>query len=270
MRHAAWVEAQPEIISDYAESFEACVALDDYARNHRPVESSSQTPVHTWTLARSARTYKVVVQLCRLGYGQQASMLNRTLFEDMIYTHWAAKFPRRSNKLMRWHEEYVKLWRIKLYERHNIPHQMTPPPWSGKRRKRMAKLFRRGTWTGRSVPAMVNAVEEMWPEGRDRDRLHRMHDILHQGLNTLMHHSARSLSAGVEINDQGATGFHLGPSRDLVPLALGFAFWTYANTISVTLNDDDLTELSNLVSRYDHVIPDRSLEAMMVEALGEQ
>jgi hypothetical protein len=129
-------------------------------------------------------------------------MLNRTLFEDMVFAHWAARFPARSNRLIRWHEEYVKLRRITLYDRHAIPHSMTRPQWDRTRRKRMRKLFRAGSWTGRSIPTMVKAVEEMWPPGEERARLHRMHDIVHQGHNMLMHHSARSLSIGVEIDQE--------------------------------------------------------------------
>jgi hypothetical protein len=33
----------------------------------------------------------------------------------------------------------------------------------------MRGLFRRQTWTGRSIPRMVEEVEVMWPEGEERD-----------------------------------------------------------------------------------------------------
>lgn len=150
----------------------------------------------------SPRTFNVVVELCRLGYGQQASMLNRTLFEDMVFAHWAARLPYRSNKLMRWHEDFVESQRIRYYVRHNLPHEMTPPEWWGKRKKRMARLFGRGTWTGRSVPTMVKAVETMRAHGR-------------QGFNILMHHSSRSLSDGSTLTNEGNTGFDVGPSRSV-------------------------------------------------------
>lgn len=222
-----------------------------------------------WTLARSARTFVVVVHLCRLGYAQQASMLNRTLFEDMVYAHWAALYPTRSHRLMRWHEEYVKLRRIAVYKRNKLSHSMTPPEWDGKRRDRMGRLFRSGGWTGRSIPKMVKAVETMWATEEERKRLHRMHDIIHQSNNTLMHHSSRSLSIGVQVGEDGATTFNLKPSTELVGLALGFAFWTYANTISLTLEGDDLAALNELAVRYDHVVPDRALVKLMHDTKDE-
>lgn len=264
------MEVQPEIVGKFAESFEACDALDAFSREHRPVGHGG-SPVLIWTLARSARTFVIVVHLCRLGYGQQASMLNRTLFEDMVYAHWAARYPSRSHRLMRWHEEYVKLRRIAAYKRNNLAdaHSMTPPDWDGKRRHRMGGLFRSGGWTGRSIPKMLKAVETMWGTEEERRRLHRMHDIIHQSNNTLMHHSSRSLSLGVQVEKDGAITFNLKPSTDLVGLALGFAFWTYANTVSLTLEGADLAALSELVARYDHVVPDRALVKLIHDTKDE-
>ena len=56
----------------------------------------------------------MVATLCKLGYGQQASMLNRSLFEGMILGAWAAMRPASANRLMAWHEEYVRFRRAKM------------------------------------------------------------------------------------------------------------------------------------------------------------
>jgi hypothetical protein len=143
---------------------------------------------------------------------------------------------------------------------------MSPPDWDEQRRERMRGLFRRQTWTGRSIPKMVMTVEVMWPEGRDHDRLHRMHDIFHQGHNMLMHHSARSMSIGVDVAEDGSTTFNVGPSTDLIGLALGFAFWTYANMVSLTVEGEDLDALTELTRKHDHVVPDRALEIRIAKA----
>jgi len=87
-----------------------------------------------------------------------------------------------------------------------------------------------------------------------------------KAFNMLMHHSARSMSIGVDIADEGSATFNVGPSTDLVALALGFAFWTYANTISLTVEGDDLTVLTKLVTKYDHVVPDRTVEVLTAHA----
>lgn len=193
-------------------------------------------------------------------------MLNRTLFEDMVYAHWAARFPSRSDRLMQWHEGWIKLDRIAVHEKHGVPHGMTPPDWDDLRQKRMRKLFRKRTWTGRSVFQMLTAVETMWRTEGDRKRLWRMHDVIHQAHNGQMHHSTRSLSFGVDVCEDGRVAFRLGPSEDLVPLELGFAFWTYANTVSLTVAGDDVLELDALATKYDSICPDRELQWMIAEA----
>jgi hypothetical protein len=158
--HALRVSDQAWIEAEFADSFEACRELHEFAEAHRPRRSRDDTPIIHWTLARSDRTFGMVVKLCRLGYGQQASMLNRTLFEDTISAHFAALRPASANRLMGWHEEYVRLRRERMYRRHGIPYRGAPPPnWSGLRKRRMRALFGRGSWTGRSMPQLVRAVE---------------------------------------------------------------------------------------------------------------
>jgi hypothetical protein len=94
---------------------------------------------------------------------------------------------------------------------------------------------------------MLRAVAPMWNEG-DRRLLMQMHDIAHAANNTLLHHSAASLSRGVRVTN-GVT-FDVGPSPHMVAGALGLAFWTFANTISLALQGEQLTELSELVTRH--------------------
>jgi hypothetical protein len=257
----AWIEAE------FADSFIACRELHDFAEAHRPSRGRDDTPIIHWTLARSDRTFSVVVKLCLLGYGQQASMLNRSLFEDMISAHFAALRPASANRLMGWHEEYVRLRRARMYRQHGIPYTGAPPPdWSPLRKKRMQRLFRRNSWTGRSLPQLVKKVEAMWPNEDEKASLWRMHDFWHQGLNIVLHHSARSLNYGYKVADDGTVTFALGPSKALVPLALGFAFWTYSNMVSLTVEGDDLDDLNKLCASHFHVMPDAWLRKLIAEA----
>jgi len=43
--------------------------------------------------SRSFNTFCAAVELARMGFGQQAAMLNRSLFEDMIDGHWVTLEP---------------------------------------------------------------------------------------------------------------------------------------------------------------------------------
>jgi hypothetical protein len=96
-----------------------------------------------------------------------------------------------------------------------------------------------------------------------------MHDFWLQALNNLVHHSRRSLDYGYTVDDQGTVTFALGPSTDLVPLALGFAFWTYLNMVSLTVEGDDLVDLSKLGVRHGGVMPDAWLRRKIAEAADE-
>jgi hypothetical protein len=246
-------------VEKFEASFEACEALQDFAKAHRPgpVQHEARLIV-AGTIARSDVTFKCIVKLCRMGYGEQASMLNRTLFEDMISAHWATLFPKRAARLLMRHDDWVRVRLARLRDKHNIAYDLTSPlpTWTSGRKKRLRKLFRRGSWTGRSLPQMVKQVKKLWP-APGAERLERMHDLWHQGHNILMHYSARSLQLRVQQNPDGSYVFDTRPSETFVATALGFAFWTYANTVSLGLTGEDANELNALATKYDAVVPDR-------------
>ena len=49
------MEDQPGIEQRFTESFAACDALGQFAREHRPRAGFGTTPILTWTLARQGR-----------------------------------------------------------------------------------------------------------------------------------------------------------------------------------------------------------------------
>lgn len=211
----------------------------------------------SWTTARSYRTYLVVVHLCKCGYGQQASMLNRTLFEDMISAHWAVKHPKAAERRMAEHDQYTATLRAEQYAKHGISYAAGKglPTYTQKQRARLDRRYRRGSsgWTGKSLPAMLRDVESMWTEP-DRRLLNQMHDIAHRAHNTLLHHSATSLSLGVTVttDDEGndTVTFNVGPTRDFIGSALGFALWTFPNTFSLLLDGEALEALNELMRKH--------------------
>jgi hypothetical protein len=38
--------------------------------------------------SRQTKTYRAAIEMARIGYGEQAAMLNRALFESMIILRW--------------------------------------------------------------------------------------------------------------------------------------------------------------------------------------
>lgn len=256
------MQEQEALLEEFAEYFAACEETAQFFREHRMVDPKA-TPewlAVNWTTARSYRTYLVVVHLCKCGYGLQAAMLNRTLFEDMIAAHWASKHPKAAATRMAEHDAYTATLRGEEYARHGIdkPSGDNLPTYTKKQRERLDRRYRRGSsgWTGQSVPAMVKDVESLW-SAPDRRLLRQMHDIAHRANNTLLHHSATSLSLGVTIRE-GADGehttiFNVGPTRDFIVPALGFALWTFPNTLSLLLEGDSLKALNELGQKHKHL-----------------
>ena len=246
---------QEEILVEYGQYVAACVELQEFFRRHRAdmaAPSNEAGYIVLWTLPRSYRTFRVVVALCKAGYGQQAAMLNRTLFEDMLAAHWAMRHQDIAAKRMTEHDHYTATLRKEQYQKHGIPHRepTSLPTFTDEERARLDVGYRSGSrpWTGKTIPQMLRAVAPMWNEA-DRRLLMQMHDIAHAANNTLLHHSATSLSQGVQATEEGVM-FNVGPSRDFVAAALGLAFWTFANTISLGLEGDSLAELNDLTTKH--------------------
>jgi hypothetical protein len=52
-------------------------------------------------LARATKTFRGAIELCRRGYGEQAAMLNRSLFEGMAMAHWIHANPQQAGERFR-------------------------------------------------------------------------------------------------------------------------------------------------------------------------
>jgi len=78
----------------YAPQFEACERLVRTSWKNRPDGVTVDGPedvriVCSQQLGRATQTYLAVIRLCRAGLPEQALMLCRSLYEDLIATHWA-------------------------------------------------------------------------------------------------------------------------------------------------------------------------------------
>ena len=93
----------------------------------------------------------------------------------------------------------------------------------------------------------------MWPQS-DRRLLMQMHDIAHRANNVILHHSAASLSQGVIDTPSGGYTFNVEASGSGISAALGFGFWTFANTISLTASAEERPELEAVMGRHAHLV----------------
>ena len=89
-------EIDPDLLERFRPQYEACLALDAWSEDNRPTTYPADDRVGMivfWTYARSTKTYRASVRLCCRGYGVQAGMLNRSLWEDMLMAHALGKAP---------------------------------------------------------------------------------------------------------------------------------------------------------------------------------
>jgi hypothetical protein len=257
----------------------ACRELQVFAIANRP----SKAPKHEaglivlGTVARSDKTFQAILHLCDPeaggGYGEQAGMLARSLFEDMVTAHWATTFPERAVKQIVEQDKYVALENARVLKRYGLTKPgMTFLTVPKQEAERLKAHYSRGGWTRKTVPQMVKAIAPMWTDANERRLMTQMHDIGHRVSNTLMHHSSRSLSQNLEISDDGGITFSAGRTESHLAEALSMAFWIYVQTLSLVLDDQQNEALSAIYTKhrdvYSRVRSVESGEAAMADQDG--
>jgi hypothetical protein len=83
------------IADEYDDELDACKTLLEFsigevqAWSGRPVKRGADRIIIS-EAARATKTFDAVIRLCALGFGEQAVMLNRSLFEGMVVAHWVS------------------------------------------------------------------------------------------------------------------------------------------------------------------------------------
>jgi hypothetical protein len=214
----------------------------DWRKNGgRPFADLADVLVQT-VFARSTRTYEAVVEhLGNRGFGEQASMLNRSLFEDMVDAHWISLHPDLAVERLREHHRYSNALRLDVAQRfpEYVPNSLPQlePPMTEEERKRLAGRF--GTygeksWTGRSLHARWQDIEHCWSDETAKRQARFFYSWIHRTNNETLHLSSYSL-ANLGSPKLIADGLHfkLGSTEHLLGPALFCAFWTYLQTVSL-------------------------------------
>lgn len=213
----------------------------------RPFESAADGIVLAEG-ARALKTYRAVIHLCTLGYGEQASMLNRSLFEGMAVAHWAHSEPEDAVERFEAHFEHNRiLWADLLRELGWDTGEVAPeelPDASQERRDELIGMFGQHgqkLWTGhRHLAELLHAIEDQW-EGHGRDQLWEFFQVAHKDNNLMLHSGAWSLERaahGLSTESDGEVelNFRTGPTSDRVGPALYGGFWTYVQTFSLVMD----------------------------------
>jgi hypothetical protein len=152
----------------------------------------------TLSVARGTTTFKACQQLILGGFGREAQMLNRVMFEGMAVAHWVAANPEDAGVRFRDANEFeIHLMRERVSQVHpdldipKGPGELTPEQVQSSKRK-----FGRNNerlWTGhRNVWELIDAIEDQWEEpGRSALRVYLRDE--HQRNSKQMHASASAL-----------------------------------------------------------------------------
>jgi hypothetical protein len=212
----------------------------------RPVESVSDGLILA-LFGRSLDTAKASVGLAADGYGAQASMLNRSLFEDMIDVHWISI---REEDAEHCYEDHLQHGRMLLadavakYPEHYAEIEL--PEFDAAERKALDGDYGRfghKSWTKVNLHERVSLVEHLWTDDAGRSTLHFFHDIAHRENNQTLHVSSATLGKILEFYD-GEIGLSVGPREDMVDRALFGTFWVFDGTVGLLHDrfDIDLDE----------------------------
>lgn len=248
-------DVHPALLAEFPEEFGACQALQDFARANRPMKA----PIHgaagdllMRTYARGSKTYQAVLRLAAAGYGEQAGMLNRSLFEDMVVTHWIMRNPKKAPaKLDRHRLHTLEKWRQAIHKHGRLEDagELPPVPPDGTMRVIREEFAGKQHWTGRSLDEVLKEIEDEWPSEADRGLLWQIYDFTHFFSNLLLHHSYFGVAAAGRITGDTTT-FDVGPSNMHIKGALTGAFFSYSNLASVVLDGEALEALHNLYGKH--------------------
>ena len=242
--------ARPHVEADFGPRLDVCREL--LAESRDRIEPWSGRPLATAPhvtaddlvgaeLARSTTTYSAAIELCSMGFGVQAAMLNRSLFEGMAIAHWVhANESEATDVFLRAHQ-FERHLTVGVLEQVGWEDQAEPGVLEDARLgDEEAKLLEREfgswgsrLWTGRNLHDLVTSIEDQWQEGFPRSQLWQFFRVVHRDNNQMLHSSISALSATVTGVDAAGRHHVIGPSNAHLTQSLFAAHWCYANLFTL-------------------------------------
>lgn len=185
--------------------------------------------------ARTTKTFRAVLHLGIQGHGEQATMLVRSMFEDVIVAYWVDLHPDEAVERLKDHRtQTLQLWREHMENSGLTLGALEQlPDLSDEERQRLGGLFGgRGEkgWPGLSNYKMMKSIEGTWGDPEELRLLGHIHDVHLRHANSTLHVSAMSLQSPRPSEEDPSLDFYdSAPSDRDVPIALMGAFWAYAN-----------------------------------------
>lgn len=209
-------------------------------------------------IGRSTKTYRASIELARKGYGEQAAMLNRALFESMAVARWinangdaaAERFPRALE-----FEDYLTVERLNntgwLEPDEEIEVTLDETDLAELRRE--FGPYNEKLWTGHdSIRALLDDIKDQFSD-QSWTLVQNYLRTGHQENNQLLHSTVGGLRQAFVNLDDGRFGIWTGPSDAMVGRVLFSAHMIYQQTLTLTVERFSLADqdgLEALVARH--------------------
>lgn len=235
-------EIEAQVRAAYGPKLEACERLHAFGEDAlyiwagRPIDPESVDPIILAEGARATKTYAGTVRLAAGGFGPQASMLDRSIFEGMAIAHWAHAHPDRAVELFKKHGRHSELLWGDAFAKADPANPRVIDAGTEEERKELGGLFGKyGTnlWTGHnSLYALLPEIEDQWPAGPPREQLWWFFRVAHRDSNQVLHSTALGLSAGMtRMADE--LRLDVGPSEHYLDRGLLGGLWSYEQTLTL-------------------------------------
>lgn len=241
---------------ELTETTEALVAAAERVRElvpetmQAPREKMPAGLIQAALLHRATRTTAAGLAMCRQGYGEQALMLARSVFEDMIDTHWVASDP--DGAVAQFDDAALIARGLRdastagYREQFGLP-AIEEAPLTDELKERQARLIKKhrpGSWTGRGMGARKKAAREFFEP--DQVGIFDLIANLGEGLASDMVHSSplaiysaitlESTSPGVEF--RGKTEQHVRSAALLLGYCLAHLLGRVASEFELDGDDE--------------------------------
>lgn len=196
---------------------------------------------------RASNTHWAALELCRLGFGEKALMLQRSLFEDLVDIYWASESHTVDVvDLFTAHEEHEDMLLTEAMSKHPEIFDVSKlPTFSEARREQLDKMFGDygdKPWSRLNIHKRVQSIERHWPEGEDRDWLNFFRRVIHRLNNSALHVTSYALSAIRRNEDDETIAFSIGPTGQAVDGALWNSSWMYTQIVRLALRHFDFPQ----------------------------
>jgi hypothetical protein len=196
---------------------------------------------------RASNTAWAALEMCRIGFGERALMLERSLFEDMADIYWVAQsVPAEVVERFNAHEEHDRMLLFEAMTQHPEIFEVEQiPTFDQARRSELDGLFGnygQKSWTGKSIYGLVMAIQHWWPEGEERNWLQFFRRIVHRQNNAVMHVTSQALSSSLRHQDAEGLTYNVGPTANGVEAALWNGLWMYAQVLKLCMHHFDFPE----------------------------